>query len=352
MTESKNKIDSYPNESELSEREKLILRMIIHLYILKAAPIGSRTLSKHIQEEIKLSPATIRNVMADLEELDYINHPHTSAGRMPTDKGYRFYVDTLKKYETLTQKELIALESSLKEADSEYALKNASKILGMLSSYLGVVSIPNIIDLKVIKIELIPLTSNRVLVVIALDSNIVRTVALEAEFDIEPFEAKDIVAYINEKVSGKTLKFIRDNFKEMISETNIGDAPLVRLFVDSVDTIFSGEAAEQKIHVEGAKNLLAHPEFGDLDRAKGVIELLENEDIIIHLLDKYEKSDSGIQVLIGKEIQEDLFEDYALIVSKYNLQSAKGSIGLIGPKRMQYSKMISLVKRAADILTK
>ncbi len=341
-------IPKSPGNRELSEREKDILRRIIQLYILKASPVGSRTLSKSIQEE--LSPASIRNVMSDLEELEFISHPHTSAGRIPTDKGYRFYVDSLVELESLTKNEILALEKTLKQSETVY--KDASKILGILSSYLSVVAIPHLIDLKVLKFDLITLYSNRILIIIALDSKFVRTVTLEVDFEIENKQLNQITSYINERISGKPLKFIRDNFKEMLMDFELKDTPLMRLFFDSIDNIFDVKNTKEKIHIAGTPNLLEYPEFGAPDRLKGIIELLENEDVIVHLLDKYEDTDKGIQVLIGREMQDEMMEDYSLIVSKYNLGSASGSIGIIGPKRMPYSKMMSLVKYVSDFLTK
>lgn len=333
---------------ELSEREKEILRTVVQLYILNASPVGSRTLSKTIQEG--LSPATIRNVMADLEELQFISHPHTSAGRIPTDKGYRYYVDSLVEYEQLSKNEILTLEKSL--TNSETVLKDASKILGILSSYLSIVAIPHIVDFRIVKVELIELSSNKLLVVIALDSNLVRTVTLEVDFEFSSDELYNIRGYINEKVSGKPLKFIRDNFKEMILESSLRDTPLVRLFVDSIDNILDIKDSKDVLHIAGTQNLLDYPEFGDLERVKGIIELMENEDIIVHLLDKYEKNESGIKVMIGKEMENELLDDYSLIVSKYNFGSSSGSIGIIGPKRMPYSKIMSLVQQTANLLTK
>jgi heat-inducible transcriptional repressor len=332
---------------DLNEREKEILTKIIQLYILKASPVGSRTLSKYIQEE--LSSATIRNVMSDLEEMEFISHPHTSAGRIPTDKGYRFYVDTLEKIEALSQNELRAIEKNL--CNKETVFEDASKILGILSSYLSIVSIPKFIDLKVIRLELITISTNRILVVIALDSNFVKTITLEAGFDIEDKQLDDISLYINEKVSGKPLKFIKENFKELMSDFAYKDTPIIRLFFDSIDQIFNIRKTKENIHIAGTHNLLEYPEFDKPERIKGVIEMLENEEIIIHLLDKFDESKTGIRVLIGKEMEDVQLEDYSFIVSSYKFGNADGSIGIIGPKRMPYSKMMSLVKNVSDYLT-
>ncbi len=337
---------------ELSEREQAILRTIIHLYLLNATPVGSRNLAKYLHEELKLSPASIRNVMADLEDLELITHPHTSAGRVPTDKGYRIYVDSLMNIEQLTNDELLAIEQKLSSTSQESVLKEASRILGMLSRYLGIVEIPHISDLKVHKIELIPLSSSRLLVVLDMDSNIVKTVTIEAEFEIDMIYLREISSFINERISGQNLSFIKENFTEIINEFDSGEKPLVRLFIDSVEKVFNIDRTSERIHIAGTQNLLKYPEFEDLERVKGVVELIENEDIIIHLLDKWDNSRDGLRVLIGREMQNELLEDYSLVISNYELGSATGSIGLIGPKRMNYSKMVSLVQYISGILSR
>jgi len=336
---------------ELNQREIDILRTIIHLYILNAMPVGSRSLSKYLEGDYKLSPATIRNVMADLEEMELISHPHTSAGRVPTDKGYRFYVDTIMKREALTQSEMDALRNSLNPNVSEDILKDASKLLGMLSKYLSIVELPHITDLIVFRIELFYLTSNRLLVVLALDSNIVRTVTLEVNFEVSEKNLDQLSRFINEKISGKPLKYIRDNFKDIISDYNQGDAPLIRLFIDSIDKLFKNHYKSDRIHISGTQNLLNYPEFEDLDKVRSVIELIENEDIIIHLFDTYDTGEKSPQILIGKELNIKFLEDYALVISNYQYGSASGSIGLIGPKRMNYSKITSLVQYMTELLS-
>ena len=337
-------------ELELSERENAILRTIIHTYILEANPVGSRRLAKSLETELNLSSATIRNVMADLEDMELISHPHTSAGRVPTDKGYRVYVDMLMQSEALSDKELLAVKKHLEPGVAEKVLKSASKVLGMLSRCLGIALIPQISVLKVQKIELIQLASTRLLVVVALDSDIVKTVSMEAEFEIEKDYIKSISSYINEKTSGKPLRFIKENFTELLEGFDRKDTPLIRLVIESINQIFTSGEPSDKLHIAGTQNLLSYPEFDDLDRVRGVVELIENEDIIVHILEKYEES-GGVKILIGTEMQNPLLDDYSLIVSNYQIGSAMGSIGLIGPKRMKYSKMISLVNYVSGIVS-
>lgn len=337
-------------QRELNERERDILRQIVQLYILKANPIGSRFLSKYFSEELKLSPATLRNIMSDLEDLDYISHPHTSAGRIPTDKGYRFYVDTLTKAEKLNKREILSVKDSFNQASSESVFKNASKILGMLSKYLGIVQFPNIRDLTVQKIELIELSLAKILVVVALESNIIRTVTIEADFDTRIGQLDDISRSLNERVSGRSLNFIRENFSDLIGDLELKNAPLIRLFTDSVDKIFAHENSGDKVAITGTQHLLNYPEFEDLDRVRGVIELIENEDVIIHLLEQLDESDK-VQVFIGKELKNNTLQEYSLIKSTYKIGTSCATIGLIGPKRMNYAKMISVVQYVSDVLS-
>lgn len=337
-------------KNDLTDRERLILRKIVHLYILKAIPIGSRFLAKYLKDDLQLSAATIRNVMADLEELSYISHPHTSAGRIPTDKGYRFYVDSLKEIENISTFDLATVQEKLTNEDTNLALKEASKMLGLLSRYLGVVRFPHLKDMIVQKIELVSITSNRILVVIALESNIIRTVTLEAEFDVEMNYIDEIRTYVNDKVAGKRLGFLQENFKDMISEFELKDTPFVQLFVDSVDKIFEKHKEESRVIVSGTQNLLEYPEFENVNKMKGVIEMIENEDIIIHLFDSFSIS-SDLNVMIGSEMDNQLFDDYAFVNASYKIGAATGSIGLIGPKRMDYPKMISIVQTMSKALS-
>jgi heat-inducible transcriptional repressor len=352
MNDSKVLIARHLENRDLSSRERDILTKIIHLYILNSTPVGSRNLAKYLEQTNKLSPATIRNVMSDLEEMDYISHPHTSAGRIPTDKGYRFYVDSMTEIEQSSDHELNAVRSKLTGVNTpDEVLRGASKLLGMLSNYLSVVAFPYLTDFIIQKIDLIALSSTRLLAVVALESNVVRTVTLEASFDVDGRHLEEIKNYINEKISGRTLGFVRENFNAIITDYRRKDAPLIRLFVDSVDKIFDKQSGAEKIHIAGTHNLLENTEMEDLSRVKGIIELIENEDIIIHLMDKHEDSE-GIKVMIGKELQNALFDDYSMIVSSYQIGGGTGSIGLIGPKRMNYSKMISLVKLVSDTISR
>ena len=333
---------------DLTTREQDILRSIVNFYVLKAVPVGSRKLSKYLEGKQSLSPATLRNIMSDLEESGLIDHPHTSAGRIPTDKGYRYYVDSLMETARLSNQEIKKVLELTKHDESDEALKHATKVLGALSNYLSIVRIPQIIDLKIIKIEIISVSSDRLLIVLALDSNIVRTATLELNFQIEEKYLESIRSYLNDRITGKSLKFVRENFSEIIKDMDSSNSPLIRLFLDSTDKIFKERSEDEKIITSGANNLLQYPEFEDIEKVKTVIELVENQDMVVHLLDKL---DVGSKVLIGSETGSELLEDYSIVLSKYKIGNTTGSIGLIGPKRMNYAKMMALVNQFTEIIS-
>lgn len=337
-------------DRKLTDRERTILTKIVQTYILNANPVGSRFLSKYLKDDLKLSPATIRNVMADLEDMEFISHPHTSAGRVPTDKGYRFYVDSLKSPSELTPRELNTLRQSIIAENNEKILKDVSRALGFISKYLSIVKIPQFKDLIVTKVEIIRLSSQRFLVVIALDSDFVRTVTIESDFEVNSKYLDKINTYINEKISGKPLNFLRNTFQEIMSDFSGKEKPIVRLFTDSLDKVFEISGIDNRIIVTGTQNLLNYPEFEDLSKVKSIIELVEEEDVIVHLLDSHEETD-GIKVLIGNEMNNERLSDYSVILSSYQLGSARGSIGLIGPKRMNYPKVMSLIQTVSNTIS-
>lgn len=333
----------------LSEREELILRAIVQSYVLSANPVSSAALMKQLESDLKVSSATIRNVMAHLEERGYINHPHVSAGRVPTDLGYRYYVDSLMAPEALSQSEASSLKANLSAGTTEVLLRDASRLLGVVSRLLGVVQLPTVGDLTIRRIELVSLSSTRLLVVVAFDSDVLRTVTLETDSDIAPESLDAVSRVMNERVSGKPLRFVRENFPQMLDDHRSN--PVVRLFVDSLDRLLHDQS--DRLHLAGAQNLVQQPEFDTPDRLRGVVELMENEDVIVHLMERsgMDASSEGVRVMIGSEIQSDLLRDFSFVSAQYRIGARSYSVGLIGPKRMNYAKLMSLVGSVAHLIT-
>ncbi len=335
--------------AELNEREEFILRAIVQSYVLSASPIGSNTLLKQIETDMKVSSATIRHVMAKLEDMGYVTHPHTSAGRIPTDKGYRTYVDSLMSIDLLSAIEKQTLQQNILQANTDTLHRDASRILGILSQLLGVVQIPTVNDLIIRGIQLVPLSSIRLLVVLSFDSDVVRTLTMETDTVVELSELDALTRIINERISGKSLRRVREHFPAMMSEHT--GHPVIRLFIDSMDRLLFDST--ERLHLAGAQNLVQQPEFDSADRLRGVVELIENEDVIVHLLERsnLEHEQSGVQVKIGAETQADLLRDFSFVSAQYRIGAATYSVGLIGPKRMNYSKLISLVGSVASLMT-
>ncbi len=333
-------------QHELNDRERTILQAVVQLFILHASPVGSRIVSKFLEREMKLSPATIRNIMADLEDHGYIAHPHTSAGRMPTDKGYRFYVDALMDVDHLPHQDT-AILGELAQRPKELLLKDASKILSSLSHHLAVVRIPRFGDVLVRHVEILPLSSERLVVILSLESDIVQTITMETSSLPTAGTVDEVKRLINERLVGRPLHALSEIFPEVHRDDQGATPSLVRLFVEHVErlgTIGTGTS----VHVAGAQQLLTLPEFEDPGRMRSVIELIEDEDVIIHLVDS--ATQDGLSVRIGNELAHEQFTDYSVVTTTYRVGSAKGSVSLIGPKRMQYSRMMSLVQMVSNVI--
>lgn len=339
-------------EYQLKEREKAILRFIIHQFILTANPVGSRNISK--KYNIGLSPASIRNIMADLEELGYLNHPHTSAGRVPTDKGYRVYVDSLMdppKLETGV-KAIVDVNLGQASSETEDLLRITSTILSNLTNQLAVVTYPKFEQAILERIQIVRLSSTRILVVVTVQSGLIKTITLEIDAEVNENHIAMVQQYLNERLSGLRFTEIRSTFNDRIKDFNSDVVrPIIRVFVDSVDRIFTDISTDKTI-ISGAKNILTQPEFEDHDQLQSVIELIENKDVIIHILDKNKNEDIDLSISIGKENQDEKLSDYSLITKEYSVGDLKGTLGIMGPKRMDYSKIIAAVVYIADQLSR
>ena len=337
---------------ELNEREKTVLRYLIHDFIETATPIGSRYISKRHEDVLGLSSASIRNVLSDLEYLGYLSHPHTSAGRVPTDIGYRFYLDKLLELEDLppAEKKRIRKDLDPSSTETDNLLRETSKILGKISQQLCIVAGPQISSGSFERMELVQVTTNRVMVILSVKSGLVRTILMEVFSEIPREKLDEVARVLNERLSGLTIAEIRETFSERVKDVQGEETGLIRLFIDSVDKLFSGSKVE-KIHIGGAENVVLQPEFINPKDLRGVVELINNEEIIIHVLEKNEALPEQVRVTIGKENQDGKLEPYSVITSSYSIGEVMGTIGVIGPKRMAYARMIPLVNYVARTIS-
>jgi len=337
---------------ELTDREKLILRSIIQQFILTASPVGSRYITK--KYDIGFSPATVRNIMADLEESGFIGHPHTSAGRIPTDKGYRFYVDSLMEIQKIrnSEKGIINKNLNVEQIETDEILRLTTLILSNITKQLACVTYPRLDSGILAKLQLVSLSSSRILIVISIKGGLVKTITMEIDSEILPVQIESVQNLLNERLCGLTFKEIRTTFSERLKDIEEDQRPVIRLFVDSVDKIFKDVNSKDNIYLTGASNIIKQPEFEDPEKIPGIVELIENKDIIIHILDK--GSDTALDqvfISIGSENGDRKLEEYSFVSKEYSIGSTSGTLGIIGPKRMEYSKVVAIVDYMAKMLS-
>ncbi len=336
---------------KLNERENIVLQLVTQQYVLTAKPVGSRTLEKMLEQQ--LSAATIRNTMADLEEMGLLTHVHASAGRQPTDMGYRYYVDNLSDYSTTRGEMESLLKSQIGErsSDPEQILQTTSKALGMISGQLGVALCPKFQEGIFQRAHLVPVSSNRMMVVVAISSGLVNTLTIEIKFEPARMDIEDAELIINKRLHGLTILEIQRTVAERLCTSdleNIHTIHLVRLFLDNAESLFNISETHQ-LYLSSTKPLLTQPEFESRSWLNAVIELLDEKDILIHFLRKREDK-SGVYITIGGENQEGRFQSYSVVTSNYTMGNIKGTLGVIGPIRMPYEKMVPLVECTSNIL--
>lgn len=333
----------------LSERERSILAAVVRHFILTATPVGSRQLSR--KERLNLSPATVRNVMSDLEEMGLLCHPHTSAGRVPSDLGYRLYVNNLMDARELSSAEREAIEREFdgvaQEMDEIMAV--TARVLSNASKLLAIVMVPTLDDAVLHRVDLVRVSDNRVLVVIALESGPVKTIMVELEQSLPEPQLQQIAHAINSRISGLKLSQIRAQIGERISNLPV-QSGLVRFFVDSAEKLFTFSERDE-LRIGGRAEMLSQPEFSDSRTMRGIIELIEDQDIIVHLL-QGQQSEEGLVISIGSENPDARAKGLSVLASSYYSPSASGKVGVIGPTRMDYSKIKSLVEFTARTISK
>ena len=337
---------------ELSDREKLILRSIIQQFILTASPVGSRFITK--KYDIGFSPATVRNIMADLEESGFIGHPHTSAGRIPTDKGYRFYVDSLMEIQKIrnSEKGIINKSLDIEQVETDEILRLTTSILSNITKQLACVTYPRIDSGILAKLQIVSLSSSRILIVISIKGGLVKTITMEVDSEIKPAQIESVQNLLNERLCGLTFKEIRTTLNERFRDVEEDQRPVIRLFVDSVDKIFKDVNSKDNVYLTGASNIIKQPEFENPEKFPGIVELIENKDIIIHILDKgSDTAHDQVFISIGSENEDRKLEEYSFISKEYSIEGTSGTLGIIGPKRMEYSKVVAIVDYMAKMLS-
>jgi heat-inducible transcriptional repressor len=339
-----------PKTPEMGERAQHLLRVLVDKYIREGAPVGSRTLSR--ASGLALSPATIRNIMADLEELGFVNSPHTSAGRVPTIKGYRFFVDTLVKLSPPNAEEMTRLRQDLREVggDPQAVALSASNLLSTVTRFAGIVTVPRKAHMALRQIEFLPLSGRRVLAILVINDREVQNKILDVQRDYTESELRQAANYLTEQFGGKDLREVRSTLlRELQATRESMNATMVEA-ITMAEKAFPGADMAGDYVLAGETNLLELEEFADLDKLRSLFEAFSRRSDILHLLDKSLNAD-GVQIFIGQESGYQLLDSVSIVAAPYAADDdSMGVIGVIGPTRMAYERVIPIVDITAKLL--
>lgn len=336
---------------EPTDRAQRILRALVEHYIREGQPVGSRTLARHAG--LSLSPASIRNVMADLEELGFVSAPHTSAGRVPTAKGYRFFVDTLVNLQPLRARELHQLQAKL-EADLDPGAQSlaarASGALSAITSLASVVTLPRQSQMKLRQIEFLPLSDRRVLAILVVNDKEVQNRILQMDRDHTADELQRAANFLNEHYQGRELREIR---AAVVQRLHGMRETMNNLLIDAVTIAQKAldlELERSGFVMSGETKLMDCDELSDVETLKHLFEAFNEQRDLLRLLDRSIVSD-GVQIFIGEESGYQLLDDCSLVTSSYAVDGkVVGVLGVIGPQRMAYERVIPIVDITAKLV--
>ncbi len=338
----------------LSERERRILGLIVQNFIETAGPVGSRSLVR--KYNIDLSPASIRNTMSDLEEMGYLDHPYTSAGRMPTELGYRTFVDELMQKPELSdaERQMLRLRLAQLIQDTDEMLRESSRLLSQLTDLLGIALSPRLSTGVMERLDVVPLTGERLMFVLSVRGGMVKTIVVEFESDIDRSDLDRVVSILNERLAGLTLREIRETHEERVQDIE-DQTGIVRLVLEKSPRLFS-EPAEGRLRHGGTQNILRQPEFQEPDHVRHLMEVIEDETLVVKvlegLLDPDAQSVGQAFISIGSESRSEEVDPYSIVVSPYQLGDSVGTLGVIGPTRMNYGRVVALVEGMATLLNR
>jgi heat-inducible transcriptional repressor len=342
----------------LSERERTILRLVVQSFVDTAGPIGSRFLSANF--DLGLSPASIRNTMNELEARGFLGHPYTSAGRIPTERGYRAYVDGLTDPARLSRKEQELVRSHIDEAsrDTESLVRESSRLIGQLANLLGVALSPRIATGIMERLEIVPLSSTRLMFVISVKGGLIRTIIMHADSELSRSALDRMVSLLNERLAGLTLEEIRRTCQARVRDLRTEETGIVRLIMDETSMLFSEPPETRQLELGGTGNILSQPEFRAADELRDLVSLLDDEAAVVRLLEDQSQDGSPLaraEVRIGSENMDrdgtERVKRYSVVTAPYQRASMRGTIGVIGPMRMDYARVIAVVEGMAALLS-
>ena len=333
----------------LTDRERQVLEAVIATYVATAEPAGSRTISKRFG--MMLSPASIRNIMSDLEEKGYLYHPHTSAGRIPTDQAYRLYVDELMRATAVTPIEArqIHEELSADRTALDALLTRAAQVLGVLTSELGVAGGPTLDDAVLDHLELLRVSSDRLLLVLTLRRGAVRTIFVAVPSQMAADAILQVAVVLNERLAGLTLREIRQSIPARLRDAAREPAAseLLDIFIQEADDLFEvGSAGDVVLGSTGP--LSGQPEFATKEGLKGLMHVTERRDVLREALQR--RQEPGLTITIGAEHGDPTLSPFTLVTSTYRVGPLSGVIGVMGPTRMPYQKIVAIVEHTSRLV--
>lgn len=346
-------MSSEVRDDSLNERAQRLLRILVESYIRDGQPVGSRSLSR--ESGLNLSSATVRNVMADLEELGFVASPHTSAGRVPTDKGYRFFVDTLLRVQPLDPNAVTELRRQLETGpDAKALVASASHLLSSVTQLAGVVTLPNAQQSAITQIEFVGLSENRVLAVLVLDNSEVQNRIIQLERHFQPEELRRAANFLNTHFVGRSPGEVRQEILRQLRETREHMNQIMLDAITVAQQLFNvSEPAQETMDyvIAGETNLMGVGELSSVEKLKRLFEAFNERRDFLHLLDHSLKA-QGVQIFIGHASGYEILDDCSLVTAPYSLgDQVVGVLGVIGPMRMAYERVIPIVDITAKLLT-
>ena len=336
------------DEPPLTDRAARVLKKLIGLYIRDGAPIGSRTLAH--ASRLALSPATIRNVMADLETHGFITAPHACAGRVPTQKGYRFFIDDLLKAETSERRTRGAPLRRIEGDDQKSIITGAAEMLSRITSFAGIVSTPGARCACIRQVEFLRIKDARVLAILVTEDGQVQNRILSTTREYGDSELIDAANYFNATYASRTLRSVRAELRAHLRRDRRSMHREMRTAISIAHQLLDDESNDAGVQVAGEDNLLSIPEFGELEKLRGLFDAFKTKQVLFDLLHKSMLAD-GVNILIGEESGHRILRDCSIIAAPYRIDNQNaGVLGVIGPTRMNYDEVICAVDNTAKLL--
>ncbi len=341
-----------PLDSRLDARSRHLFRVLVENYIEEGQPVGSRTLAR--VSNLDVSPATVRNIMSDLESMGYIHSPHTSAGRIPTALGYRLFVDTLIEVKPLTTSVVSNLKQRLSEPqfNQQLLVETASGLLSSLTHMAGVVTVPQQHNASFRQIEFLNLSDRRILAILVVDQKEVQNRILHLDREYSSSELREAANFLNELLAGRTLHEVHRLLVKELDSVRQDMDDLMRTAITLGEKIFAkDEEPEQNYIVDGQTNLMEFEELSNIEKLRGLFEAFSHKKEMLHLLDRCICA-SGVKIFIGDESGYEVLDDCSVVSAPYAVnEDVKGVLAVVGPTRMAYDRVIPIVDVTARLLS-